>query len=433
MSYSYDANDRLSTDTYDNDGNTISSGSTANTYDFENRMLTHGAVSIAYDGDGNRVSETVGGTTTKYLVDTLNPTHLPQVLDEVVNGFVTRTYAYGLQRISENQQISGTWTPSFYGYDGHGNVRFLTNSAGAITDTYTYDAFGMQIARTGTTPNVFQYTGEWLDSNLGLYYLRARYLNQATGRFWSRDPVEGKKCCGLSWNPYIYVKQNPVNEIDPTGRDYIEYLAGVLEESVAVVRATATIVRTELFEECLVGEVIVLRESGVWTLPQQSRRPPFIAARYTPRYRNRSSSRKAVWPRKMSFMESRSSYDVEKLLAAVRAFERVIELSEQLCQGGDRLARLLGVFFAMTVAFAIRASLAIGERDLPEMAADTGADGSGSDAEQQSVPILNTVRAAIPRLVAAVTSSNSAATVSALEEMGVFALCPNPGEQLSRL
>ncbi len=133
-------------------------------------------------------------------------------------------------------------------------------------------------------------------------------------------------------------------------------------------------------------------------------------------------------------MESRSPYDVERLLAAVRSFERVIELSEQLCQDGDRVARLFGVFFAMTVAFAIRSSVAIGERDLPEMAADTGADGSGStDAQQQSVPTLNTVRAAIPRLVAAVTSSNSAATVSALEEMGVFALCPNPGEQLSRL
>jgi len=30
-------------------------GGIANTYDFENRMLTHGAVSIVYDGDGNRV------------------------------------------------------------------------------------------------------------------------------------------------------------------------------------------------------------------------------------------------------------------------------------------------------------------------------------------------------------------------------------------
>ncbi len=79
MNYSYDANDRLASDSYDNDGNTISSGGTANTYDFENRMLTHGAVSLAYDGDGNRVSETIGGTATKFLVDDLNPTGLQQV------------------------------------------------------------------------------------------------------------------------------------------------------------------------------------------------------------------------------------------------------------------------------------------------------------------------------------------------------------------
>jgi hypothetical protein len=34
---------------------------------------------MVYDGDGNRVSETVGGVTTKFLVDDLNPTGLPQV------------------------------------------------------------------------------------------------------------------------------------------------------------------------------------------------------------------------------------------------------------------------------------------------------------------------------------------------------------------
>jgi len=71
------------------------------------------------DGDGNRVSETVGSTTTKYLVDDNNPTGLPQVLDEIVNGSVTRTYAYGLQRISENQLVGSTWTPSFYGFGIH--------------------------------------------------------------------------------------------------------------------------------------------------------------------------------------------------------------------------------------------------------------------------------------------------------------------------
>lgn len=97
-SFSYDANDRLTTETYDNNGNTTSSGT--NFYDFENRLTQRGSIQLQYDGDGNRVSETAGGVTTKFLVDDKNPTGLPQVLDEIMNGSVTRTYAYGLQRIS---------------------------------------------------------------------------------------------------------------------------------------------------------------------------------------------------------------------------------------------------------------------------------------------------------------------------------------------
>jgi RHS repeat-associated protein len=274
-SFSYDANDRLTTDGYDNNGNTISQASISNIYDFENRMTQHGTgpgLLLAYDGDGNRVAETVGGTTTKFLVDDNNPTGLPQALDELVNGSVTRTYAYGLQRISENQQISGTWTPSFYGYDGHGNVRFLVNSAGTITDTYTYDAFGMQIARTGTTPNVYQFSGEWLDASLGLYNLRARYLNQATGRFWARDPVEGKKCCGLSWNPYIYVKQNPVNEVDPTGKDAIIEYAISIGEPEASITALQITARQVAFDICVEEIIVGLEGSNVlltWPLIMQ--------------------------------------------------------------------------------------------------------------------------------------------------------------------
>jgi hypothetical protein len=41
-------------------GNTISTAGIANTYDFENRMTGHGAITLIYDGDGNRVSETYG-------------------------------------------------------------------------------------------------------------------------------------------------------------------------------------------------------------------------------------------------------------------------------------------------------------------------------------------------------------------------------------
>src|SRR6266699_2461612 len=171
---------------YDDNGNTTSSANIVNRYDFENRMTAHGSVTLVYDG--NRVSETAGGVTTKYLVDNLNPTGLPQVLDELVNGSVTRTYAYGLQRMSENQLVGSTWTPSFYGYDGHGNVRFLMNTAGAATDTYQYDAFGNTIASTGTTPNNFLFGGEQFDSSVGSLYLRARYYRLPTGRFLTMDP-----------------------------------------------------------------------------------------------------------------------------------------------------------------------------------------------------------------------------------------------------
>ncbi len=215
--FNYNANDELTIDNYDSNGNTISSAGIQNTYDFENHLIRHGAVTIVYDGDGNRVSETVGGVTTNYLVDTQNPTGYAQVVDEVQNGAVVRTYSYGLERISETQPINSTLTTSFYGYDGHGSVRFLTNSAGAVTDSYDYDVFGNLINQTGGTPNVYLFAGEQYDPALGLYYNRARYLNTTTGRFWSMDAQQGSDRDPLSLHKYLYAEADPIDHLDPSG------------------------------------------------------------------------------------------------------------------------------------------------------------------------------------------------------------------------
>ena len=81
------------------------------TYDAENHMISMTApgtaISMIYDAFGNRVAKTVNGVTTQYLVeDDVNPTGYPQVIEELTGpigaGVVTRTYTYGLQRISEN-------------------------------------------------------------------------------------------------------------------------------------------------------------------------------------------------------------------------------------------------------------------------------------------------------------------------------------------
>jgi len=63
------------------------------------------------------------------------------------------------------------------------------------------------------------YRGEQYDSDLGLYYLRARYYNPATGRFLSRDPLDGNRKEPASPHKYLYANGDPVDLIDPSGRD----------------------------------------------------------------------------------------------------------------------------------------------------------------------------------------------------------------------
>jgi RHS repeat-associated protein len=194
-------------------------------------MSTSGtSVAMIYDGDGNRVGKNVNGVWTYYLVDDMNPTGYSQVVEDLsANGAVTRQYTYGLQRISENQLVNGAWTPSFYGYDGGGNVRNLTNSAGAVTDEYEYDAFGNSFTKVGATPNNYLYRGEQFDSDLGLYYLRARYYNPLTGSFLSRDPEDGYIDLPATLHKYLYAGGDSADGLDPTGQATYTKPAGGLK------------------------------------------------------------------------------------------------------------------------------------------------------------------------------------------------------------
>ena len=87
-----------------------------------------------------------------------------------------------------------------------------------MTDSYDYDAFGLPITTTGTTPNDFLYSGEQYDSYHGLLYMRARYYNPYLCRFISADPSG----FGGGLNFYAYAAGNPVSYLDPFGLGAIE-------------------------------------------------------------------------------------------------------------------------------------------------------------------------------------------------------------------
>lgn len=87
------------------------------------------------------------------------------------------SYVYGNQLISQDRG----GVVSFYHRDATNSTRFLTNSSGTVTDQYTFDAFGQQLTRTGTTANAYLFAGEQFDPGSGLYYLRAQYYSPETG------------------------------------------------------------------------------------------------------------------------------------------------------------------------------------------------------------------------------------------------------------
>lgn len=73
-----------------------------------------------------------------------------------------------LARFAQNQNIdeplaeSNSTGTSFYEADGLGSITPLTNGAGSVAQTYTYDSFGNATHSTGSLVTPFQYTVLWL-------------------------------------------------------------------------------------------------------------------------------------------------------------------------------------------------------------------------------------------------------------------------------
>ncbi|MDQ3814694.1 MAG: hypothetical protein M3347_12180, partial [Armatimonadota bacterium] len=193
----------------------------AQAWDFEGHLIARGAVNESgawtgthttydYDAAGLRLSQNAVeadgtlDTSARYL---WNGDKLIEERDE--SGALQARYEHGqelgpLRLDCKNAQgISGYLTSYFIG-DGQDSTRQLTNISGQVSDSYFYDAFGVDLdGGQGVNNNAFRYTGQQKDDN-GLYYLRARYYNASSGRFLSHDPVMGSSDDPDSFHRYLY-------------------------------------------------------------------------------------------------------------------------------------------------------------------------------------------------------------------------------------
>jgi len=216
--YSYNTSNELTSNsngtyTYDANGNTLSDAQGRSfTWDFENRLVQVvnpgvGTTTFRYDPFGRRIQKSGPLGATNYLYDRMG------LVEEVDNsGNVLARYTQG-KGIDKPLAQLRSGTTSYYEQDGLGSVTSLTNSAGAVAETYTYDSYGKPTASTGTLANPFQYTAREFDPETVLYYYRARYFDPSAGRFLNQDPIR----FGGGANFYAYTRNNPVVRTDPFG------------------------------------------------------------------------------------------------------------------------------------------------------------------------------------------------------------------------
>ena len=219
----------------------------------------NGSGTLEYDNYGNPQKWFKHGTGNSALIYTLqwgNVSNLISIYDgvsgstynykyndqgirteKVVNGVVHKYYLQGEQIIAERYGsnlikfyydttgvcgFNYNGTDYYYQKNIQGDILRIFDKNGNLKAEYSYDAWGKCTIKSNVsniaTINSFRYRGYYFDSEIGLYYLNARYYDPEIGRFISPDSTEylsPESMGGL--NLYVYCGNNPVMYSDQSG------------------------------------------------------------------------------------------------------------------------------------------------------------------------------------------------------------------------
>jgi len=188
-----------------------------NAFDLPSSVIQSGTVwKLSYDAMGERVLKDGGadGTTT-YVGGVYEHRKSDSGVEDV---FIVP----GVAQIEVDG--SGVTTPHYLMTDALGSVNaLLDNVTGSVTGRFFYDPFGRRINIDGTDPSSFTgdvkngFTGQEHDDAWGLINFQGRLYDPNLKRFMTPDPLVSAPLLGQSWNRYSYVRNSPLNAIDPSG------------------------------------------------------------------------------------------------------------------------------------------------------------------------------------------------------------------------
>ncbi|AZR73470.1 hypothetical protein BBF96_08795 [Anoxybacter fermentans] len=107
----------------------------------------------------------------------------------------------------------------------------MTDGTGKLVWEQDYLPFGEDLHKPGTSVVDFEvetrykFTGQRQVVGIGLYYYGARYYDPEAGRFTREDEYQGDIFIPQTLNLYVYVLNNPLKYLDPTGNKY-EFVSG---------------------------------------------------------------------------------------------------------------------------------------------------------------------------------------------------------------
>jgi len=172
---------------------------------------------FVYNADGLRVQKTVNGVVTDYVLHGKNVVHMTSGTDEL-------HFFYDAQNKPAVVIFNGI--AYAYLYDLQGDVIGLVDNNGTQMVSYTYDAWGKMLSKTGTlastlgTIQPFRYRGYALDEETELYYNQSRFYNPSIARFITADTT-GVLTASLKSltekNLFAYCDNNPVMRKDIDG------------------------------------------------------------------------------------------------------------------------------------------------------------------------------------------------------------------------